>query len=101
LILHCDGDGDGGDVFNTDDMMLERLKSMGPAAVELELSLLSTVPADHAAAAATTTNDDIDDDVDLVINFINFLTYLFSTKRNVDLANSYLGLLLKVSSKSF
>ena len=73
----------------TDEVVLERLKSMGPSSVELELSLLSSLP---AAAAA-----DDDDDTQLIINFINFLTYLFSTKRDVDLASSYLGLLLKVS----
>jgi len=72
----------------TDEVVLERLKSMGPSSVELELSLLSSLP----AAAA-----DDDDDTQLIINFINFLTYLFSTKRDVDLASSYLGLLLKVS----
>lgn len=56
---------------------------MGPAAVELELSLLSS--------------SSVNADDDLIVNFIDFLTYLLSTKRNVDLATSYLGLLLKVS----
>jgi len=78
-------------VFGTDDVLLERLKSLGPAAVELELSLLSSASVDATD----------DDDVELVVNFIDFLTYLFSTKRDVDLATSYLGLLLKVSSRSF
>jgi len=58
---------------------------MGPAAVELELSLLSS------------SSVNADDDDDLIVNFIDFLTYLLSTKRDVDLATSYLGLLLKVS----
>jgi len=83
-------------VVDTDDLVLQSLKSMGPAAIELEMSLLSLVPVDTAAAAA-----DDDDDNDLIINFINFLTHLFSTKRDVDLASSYLGLLLKVRRKSF
>jgi len=82
-------------VVDTDDLVLQSLKSMGPAAIELEMSLLSSVPVDTAAAA------DDDDDNDLIINFINFLTHLFSTKRDVDLASSYLGLLLKVRRKSF
>ena len=77
-------------VINTDDVVLQSLKSMGPSAIELELSLLSS-----AAPAAAAGGDDDDDD--LIINFIDFLTYLFSSKRDVDLATSYLGLLLKVS----
>ena len=87
-----DGNDDDDYVFDTDDSVLQSLKSMGPSAIELELSLLSSVPADSAADAAATS-----DDHDLIINFIDFLTYLFSTKRDVDLATSYLGLLLKVS----
>ena len=82
-------------MVDTDDLVLQSLKSMGPAATELEMSLLSSVPVDTAAAAAD------DDDNDLIINFINFLTHLFSTKRDVDLASSYLRLLLKVRRKSF
>ena len=70
-------------MMNTDDVVLQSLKSMGPSAIELELSLLSSTAADA--------------DADLIINFIDFLTYLFSSKREVDLASSYLGLLLKVS----
>ena len=83
-------------MVDTDDVILQSLKSMGPAAIELEMSLLSSVPADDATATAAADDDDDDDD-DLIINFINFLTHLFSTKRDVDLASSYLGLLLKVS----
>jgi len=65
---------------------------MGPSAIELEISLLSSHhPADAAA----------DDDDDLIINFIDFLVDLFASKQDVDLATSYLGLLLKVSSRSF
>jgi len=78
---------------------------MGPAAVELELSLLSSSPADTITDVTADVTDvtadvtaDSSVDVDLIISFIEFLTYLFSTKRDVDLATSYLGLLLKVSS---
>jgi len=84
---------DDDDVFDTDEIFLESLKSMGPSSIELELSLLSTIiPADTPAAAAAAAGSS-----DLMINFIDFLTYLFSTMRDVDLATSYLGLLLKVS----
>jgi len=76
-----------------DDVVLQSLKSMGPAAVELELSLLSSVPADDVAAGCHGDGDDADE---LIIKFIQFLTYLFTTKSDVDLASSYLGLLLKV-----
>ena len=71
----------------SDDAVLESLKSMGPAAVELELSLLTSSPTDAATDA----------DSDVMMMFVDFLTYLFSAKRDVDLASSYLGLLLKVS----
>ena len=77
---------------------------MGPAAVELELSLLSSSPADTITDVTADVTADVSADssvdVDLIISFIEFLTYLFSTKRDVDLATSYLGLLLKVSSLS-
>jgi len=69
------------------DAVLHSLKSLGPAAVELELSLLSS-PADDSA-----------DDDDLLVAFIELITYLFTAKRDVDLASSYLGLLIKVSSQ--
>ena len=77
----------------TDECILHSLKSMGPAAIELELSLLCTLPARDAAADA-----DADEDVDLVVDFIQFITHMFSTKKDIDLASSYLGLLLKVSA---
>jgi len=80
-------------VFASDEPVLQSLKAMGPSAIELEISLLSTIPPD--SATTTTTNDDDDDD-DLIIKFIEFLSYLFSVKRDVDLASAYLGLLLKV-----
>jgi hypothetical protein len=55
---------------------------MGPSATEVELSLL----APHDAERST----------ELMVQFIDFLAYMFSTKRNVDLAVSYLGLFMKV-----
>jgi U3 small nucleolar RNA-associated protein 21 len=62
--------------------VLDMLKSMGPSAIELELSLL--VP-------------DVDGgSMDLVLDFIDFLVNLFETKRDTDLASSYLGLFLKL-----
>ena len=79
-------------VVVTDDCILHSLKSMGPATIELELSLLCTLSAHDA------TDDDEDEDVDLVVDFIQFLTHMFSTKKDIDLASSYLGLLLKVSA---
>jgi len=89
-----DDDDDDDDVIDTDELILQSLKSMGPSSIELELSLLSSTPAAAAAAAAAAADNS---DADLIINFIDFLIYLFSTKRDVDLATSYLGLLLKVS----
>ena len=69
-----------------DDAVLTVLKSMPSSTIEFELSLLSS-----AAGSA-------DDDDQLLVDFIHFLAFLFSTKRDVDLASSYLGLILKVTS---
>ena len=87
-----------------DDAVLHSVKSMGPAAVELELSLLytSTDANTPSGPSATTSQGDATGPVDaaahadLMLSFIEFLSYLFSAKQDVDLASSYLGLLLKV-----
>ena len=95
LFAHCSMKDDVAVDIDADEAILQRLKSMGPSAIELELSMLSSDPPDTAAAAAD------EDDDDLMINFIDFLAHLFCSKQDVDLATSYLGLLLKVGLRSF
>ena len=56
--------------------------SMGPSATEVEFSLLAPHDAEYS--------------LELMVQFMEFIAHMFSTKRNVDLAVSYLGLFMKV-----
>lgn len=61
--------------------MLVELKRMGPSAIDVELRSLS---------------EEMGGSVDLIQKFLQFILYLLSTKKNFELANSYLALFLKL-----
>jgi U3 small nucleolar RNA-associated protein 21 len=54
---------------------------MGPSAIDMELSSLG---------------EEMGGSVELLQRFLQFVLYLLSTKRNFELANSYLALFLKI-----
>jgi U3 small nucleolar RNA-associated protein 21 len=61
--------------------LLEDMKQMGPSSIDAEIRSLS---------------EDMGGSTDLIEKFLNFILYLLSTKKNFELANSYLALLLKL-----
>jgi U3 small nucleolar RNA-associated protein 21 len=57
---------------------------MSPSSIEIEFRCL-----------------DVDEgQTDLIHKFLNFILYLFSTKKNFELANSYMALLLKLHANT-
>ena len=65
--------------------MLENLKKMGPSAIDFEFRSLS---------------EEMGGSVDLMKNFLNFVLYLLTTRKNFELANSYLALFVKLHSNT-
>jgi U3 small nucleolar RNA-associated protein 21 len=61
------------------------MKKMGPSSIDAEIRSLS---------------EDMGGSVDLIEKFLNFILYLLSTKKNFELANSYLALLLKIHANT-
>ncbi len=57
------------------------LKSMGPSAIDIELRSFSV---------------EMGGSVELLNKFLQFILYLLSTRNSFELANAYLGLLLKL-----
>ena len=68
--------------FFTDEAVLKSLKELGPSGVDVELRSL----APEAGGS-----------VDLMLQFMVFIDYVFSSNRDFELAQSYLGLFLKVN----
>jgi U3 small nucleolar RNA-associated protein 21 len=58
---------------------------MGPSAIDVEIRSLS---------------EEMGGSVELMEKFMQFLLYLFSTRRNFELANSYLALFLKIHAET-
>lgn len=58
------------------------LKEMGPSAIDTELRSMAL---------------DMGGTIELLEKFLEFILYVFKTYKNFELANSYLGLFLKVS----
>ena len=63
-----------------DISLLDDIKKMGPSAIDLELRSLGV---------------EMGGSLDLLQKFLHFILYLMSTKKNFELANSYLALFLK------
>ncbi|CAF1073060.1 unnamed protein product, partial [Brachionus calyciflorus] len=63
------------------ETLLAELKKMGPSAIDMEVRSLS---------------EDMGGSVELMERFMQFLLYLMTTRKNFELANSYLSLFLKV-----
>lgn len=54
---------------------------MGPSAIDIELRSLG---------------DEMSGGSDLINKFLQFILYILSTRKNFELANAYLGLLIKI-----
>lgn len=78
LLTQADADG-------SYEAVMDRLKEMGPSSIDLELQSLGP---------------EWGGSVDLVRSFMVFLQHAFKTNKNFELAQAYLGLLLKVSLDS-
>jgi hypothetical protein len=64
-----------------DDKILDKLKLMGPSAIDVEIRSMSI---------------DMGGTVELMDKFLNFLLHVFKSNKNFELANSYLALFIKV-----
>ena len=63
--------------------LLETMKKMGPSAIDIEIRSLG---------------EDMGGSVELIQKFLQFILYILSTRRDFELANSYLALCLKLHS---
>lgn len=61
------------------------MKKMGPSAIDMEVRSLS---------------EDMGGSVELMEKFMQYLLYLMTTRKNFELANSYLALFLKVHANT-
>ena len=64
-----------------DNELLNDLKSMGPSAIDIELRSLSI---------------EMGGSIEILNKFLQFILFLLSTRNNFELANAYLGLMLKI-----
>ena len=65
-----------------DDHILNKMKDMAPAAIDIEIRQMSI---------------EMGGTEELLNKFLKFIYYVLSTYKNFELANSYLGLFMKVS----
>jgi U3 small nucleolar RNA-associated protein 21 len=71
--------------FLIDIELLNGLKKIGPSAIDVEFRSLS---------------EEMGGSVELMEKFLKFILYLLTTRKNFELANSYLALFLKLHSNT-
>jgi U3 small nucleolar RNA-associated protein 21 len=69
----------------TDTSLLEDLKKMGPSAIDMEMRSLGV---------------EMGGSVELMQNFLQFILYLFSTKKHFEIVNAYLALFIKLHASA-